>query len=601
MSSTVTQIGLSATTSSSSNTQVTGLASGVDWSTLITALADAERAPETKWKEQQTALTNQNSAFTTIQGNLTTLQTDIQTLQSASLFGSRTAQISDSSIASATAGGGTNIGTYTFDISQLATAAVVNGASGIGSALSPDGNLSNVTIGTAGFATHVTAGTFTINGKQITIATTDSLQDVFDQISTATSGEVTASYDSNSADSNFDKITLTDTQGNNIVLGSASDTSNFLQVAKLYNGSTGSTSVTSSAMLGSVQLSSSIQDADLTTAITDGGSGQGAFTINGVTINFSASSDSIQNVLDRINSSSAGVTATFDSQNGRFLLTNKSTGNVGISMNDVTGNFLEATGLSSGQFVSGQNLLYKLNGGSQVLTSLSNTISSDSSGIDGLTVTAAQAKSFTVTVASDTSKISSAIQQFITDYNTVQSYITGQMAVTNNSDGTVTAGLLTGDMTANQIASNLRTASFAGVSTSGLTNGISSLTALGITTNSKDNTASVNTDTLNNALAGNLNAVQSFFTDSTNGLATQLSKFITDTIGGGDSTSVGTLTQHQTSLSTQNSEIATQISNLETKIASDIKHWNSEFTAMEEAQSKVNQELTYLTQFTSSS
>ena len=596
MSSTVTQIGLSATTSSSSNTQVTGLASGVDWSTLITALADAERAPETKWKKQQTALTNQNSAFNTIQGNLTTLQTDIQTLQSASLFGSRTAQVSDSSIASATAGGGTNIGTYTFDISQLATAAVVNGASGISSALSPDGNLSNVTIGTAGFATHVTAGTFTINGKQITIATTDSLQDVFDKISNATSGEVTASYDSNSADSNFDKITLTDTQGNNIVLGSASDTSNFLQVAKLYNGSTGSTSVTSSAMLGSVQLSSSIQDADLTTAITDGGSGQGAFTITGVAINFSASSDSIQNVLDRINSSSAGVTATFDSQNGRFLLTNKSTGNMGISMNDVAGNFLEATGLSSGQFVSGQNLLYKLNGGSQQLTSLSNTITSVSSGMDGLTVTAAQAKSFTVTVASDTSKISSAIQQFITDYNTVQSYITGQMAVTNNSDGSVTAGLLTSDMTANQIASNLRTASFAGVSTSG----ISSLAALGITTNSKNNTASVNTDTLNNALAGNLNAVQSFFTDSTNGLATQLSKFITDTIGGGDSTSVGTLTQHQTSLSTQSSEIATQISNLETKIASDIKHWNSEFTAMEEAQSKVNQELTYLSQISSS-
>ena len=321
----------------------------------------------------------------------------------------------------------------------------------------------------------MTAGTFTINGAQITIATTDSLQDVFNAISNATNGEVTASYDSTTGDSNFDKITLTDTKGNNIVLGSAADTSNFLQAARLYNGSTSATSITSSAALGSVQLSASMQDADLKTAVQGDSSNNGSFTINGVTISYNTSSDSIQNVLDRINSSSAGVTASFDSQNSRFVLTNNSTGNVGISMQDVTGNFLAATGLSTGQTVSGQNLIYTLNGGTQQLTSLSNTITSDSSGISGLSVTATKATSFTVTVASDTSKISSAIQQFVTDYNSVQSYITSQMAVTNNSDGTVTAGLLTGDMTANGIASSLRSTSFSGISIPGSSNVISSL------------------------------------------------------------------------------------------------------------------------------
>jgi flagellar capping protein FliD len=54
------------------------------------------------------------------------------------------------------------------------------------------------------------------------------------------------------------------------------------------------------------------------------------------------------------------------------------------------------------------------------------------------------------------------------------------------------------------------------------------------------------------------------------------------------------------SLSTQSSDITTQINNLETKITSDTAKWNSEFTAMEEAQSQVNQELTYLTQQVSS-
>jgi hypothetical protein len=35
---------------------------------------------------------------------------------------------------------------------------------------------------------------------------------------------------------------------------------------------------------------------------------------------------------------------------------------------------------------------------------------------------------------------------------------------------------------------------------------------------------------------------------------------------------------------------------LETKISNDTNHWNSEFQAMETAQSKTNQELTYLSQ-----
>jgi flagellar hook-associated protein 2 len=521
---------------------------------------------------------------------LTTLQTDVQTLQSSSLYTSRTAQSSDSS-ATVTAGSGTNIGAYSFDISQLATATTINGTSGVNSVLSPDGNLSNVTIGTAGFSTPVTAGTFTINGKQITIATTDSLQDVFNNISSATSGEVTASYDSTA-----DKITLTDTLGHNLILGSAADTSNFLQAARLYNGSASATSITSSATLGSVQLTPSMQDADLKTAVRGDSGNNGSFGINGVTISYNTSSDSIQNVLSRINNSSAGVTASFDSQNNRFVLTNNSTGNVGISMQDVTGNFLAATGLSTGQTVSGQNLLYKLYGGTQQLTSLSNTITSDSSGISGLTVNATQATSFTVTVASDTSKISSAIQQFVTDYNSVQSYITTQMAVTNNSDGSVTAGLLTGDMTANGIASSLRALSFAGITSST----ISSLADLGVTTNGQNNTATVDTDTLNSALASNLNAVQSFFTNSTNGLGTQLMNYLDDTIGGASTTTPGTLTQHETDLSTQSSDITTQISNLETKITSDTTNWNSEFTAMEEAESQTNQELTYLSQQVSS-
>lgn len=582
-SSQLPQIGLTDNTNTSlaSSLAISGLASGMNWQTVVQELAQAERAPETQWQQQQTTLNTQNSAFTTIAGDLSTLQTDLQTLQDPTLYESTAAQSSDSSILTASTAAGSTTGNFTFNISRLATAAQIIGAGNISQVLAPGGDLSNVTIGTAGFSTPVTAGTFTVDGAQVTIAATDSLQDVFNNIAAATNSKVTASYNPST-----DKITLASNDNSEIVLGSAADTSNFLQVAQLYNN--GTDSITSGSALGRVNLTAAMSDSDLATAITDGGSGQGQFTINGVTFNYDASTDNIQDVLNQINDSSAGVTATYDTVNNRFVLTNNTTGDVGISMQDVTGNFLAATGLSSGTLQHGQNLLYTLNGGSQQLVSQSNTITSASSGLTGLSVTALATGSATVTVNSDVSQISSAIQHFITDYNSVQSYINSQQIVTTGSDGTVTPGPLTGDATANDIATNLRSLSFSG----GLSGVISSLADLGIQTNGQDNTLSLSDpDTLNSALTNNLNSVQSFFSDTTNGMATQLNNYITDITGIN-----GELTNHQASLTQQYNNISTQISNLESKISSDSATWTSEFQAMEEAQSQANQELTYLSE-----
>ncbi len=409
------------------------------------------------------------------------------------------------------------------------------------------------------------------------------MQDVFDKIASATNNKVTASYNSTT-----DEITLASSDSSEVVLGSAADTSNFLQVAQLYNN--GTDSVSSASALGHVNTTVTLSNSDLATAITDGGSGNGEFTINGVAIHYDASSDSIQNILDRINNSTAGVTATYDTLNNRFTLTNNSTGDTGISMQDVTGNFLAATGLSGGTLTRGQNLLYTLNGGTQTLVSQSNTISQASSGITGLSVTAASPGATTVTVSSDTSKISSAIQQFVTDYNAVQTAISGQQIVTTASDGTVTPGPLTGDQTANALADNLRAFSF--FAGTGLSGSITSLADLGIETNGQDNTLALSdSNTLNSALAGNLNAVQSFFADATNGMATQLNNYITNVTG--DS---GDLTNHQASLTQQYNNLTAQIANLEQKITSDSAQWTTEFQAMEQAQSQANQELTYLSE-----
>jgi flagellar hook-associated protein 2 len=554
----------------------------MNWSTVITELAAAERAPETAWNQQISSLNAQNSAYTSINGDFATLQTDVQTLQDPSLYTGTAVQSSNSAVATGTVGSAATLGNYTFNITQLATAAKMNGSTNVSQVLSPGGNLSSTTIGTAGFATPVTAGTFTVNGAQVTIATTDSLQQVFNNIASATNNAVTASYNSTT-----DEITLSSGNSSPVVLGSAADTSNFLQVAQLYNNGTGT--VTSTSALGHAQLGVSMAGAGLKTAISDGGSGNGQFTINGVAINFNSSTDSIQNVLDRINSSTAGVTAGYNPINDQFTLTNNTTGNLGISMQDVTGNFLAATGLAGGTLQSGQNLLYTVNGNPQQLVSQSNTISPSSSSIAGLSVTALQTGSVTMAVASNTSALTSAIQQFVTDYNTVQSAITADQAVTTSASGAVTPGILTGDLTASGLASGLR--NLVSSSVSGLTGTVTMLSDLGIQTNGQNNQLAVNTTTLNSVVAANTNNVQNLFNDPANGLATQINNYITNATGAN-----GTITNHQASLNQQVTSLKTQISNLEAKITSDTATWTSEFTAMETAQSQANSQLTYLSE-----
>jgi len=383
-STALTSAGSTTSSTGNSSLAISGLASGFDWQSVVTQLANAERAAETPWQTQQTTINAQIASYNSINDALTALQTDVKALQDPSFFSSALAQTSDSTYATATAAPGATVGTYAFNISQMATTARINGAANMGKVLAPNGPAS-VTIGSAAFGTPVTAGTFTINGAQINIASTDTLQDVFDHIAAATNNAVTASYDSGT-----DTIKLS--SSSDIVLGNATDTSNFLQAAQLFNNNeTGTTTrtITSSLSLGHIQVTNNMANANLQTAIQDDGTGQGAFTVNGVTINYNASTDSIQNVLDRITNSTAGVTASYDSLNNRFLLTDKATGDIGISIQDVAGkgNFAAATGLSTGTLQRGQNLLYTVNNGPQ-LVSQSNTIDPVSSGITGLSVTA---------------------------------------------------------------------------------------------------------------------------------------------------------------------------------------------------------------------
>lgn len=557
---------------------ISGLASGFDWRSLVDQLLEVERAPQTTLRAEQDTIETRNNAYGSLKTELQVLRSRLDVLRETGFFSSRTTQSSDASLAEAEAESGAVQGSYNLNVSQLATAAHQDGTNNIGAALSASGDLSGIEVASAPLATAIRAGNFTVNGKQITVATTDTLQAVLNRISEVTGSSVAATYDPST-----DKVTLS--SSGPIILGSATDSSNFLRALKLANNGTGT--ITSSTALGSAQLKSSLSSANFSSTISDGGSGAGQFVINGVAINFSATADSLQNVIDRINASAAGVVASYDAVNDRFVLANKITGDLGIALEDVAGNFLAATGLTAGTLSRGNDLIYTIGDGGQ-LTSPSNTIDAESSGIPGLSITVKAPGQVTITVGSDTEKIKAAIIDFVTQYNKVQGLIDTQTTSSTDAKGKVSSGVLADDTDADEIASRLR--SILGFRTQeGVYRGVEDL---GIVSGGYDNNLSLSDTTkLETALATGLTDVERLFANESSGLANRLDDYLEGVIG-----EDGSLVNKQGALTKQAGDIDTQIADMERLVLEQRDRLIASFLAMETAQAKINQQMQFLNQ-----
>ena len=565
---------------------LSGLASGFDWRTLVNQLADVERSPQKRLRAEQGTLFNRNNAFGSIKTQLSVLKNRTDNLSSNDVLQARKATVSDSTILSATASAGTASGTYAFNVTQLATASKTAGALGVGANLYSSTNVSSGTLASKGFNPPISAGTITVDGKQITIdPTVDTLKDVFDRIDAATTSNIKGSYDATT-----DTITLKRLGGGgaSLVVGSATDTSNFLSVARLSNN--GTNELVSASSLGSVTPANALSSANFQTTVSDGGAGTGEFKINGVSIAFNASSDSVQNLMDRINASAAGVNMSYDRINDQFTLTNKVTGNLGVAVEDVTGNFLAAAGLVTGSsFIAGNDALFTINGGS-VLNSHSNSLTEETTGIDGVSIALLKTGTSTLSLASDTSAIKGAIKNFIEDYNRAQSTIDSLTSSSTDSAGKVTRSTLAGDTDANEIASKLRAISYN--QSTGLTGTLNSLAKIGIDTNGDSDQLTLNDETaLDDAIANHLSELKNLFNDSDKGIATQLNAYLEKMIGDD-----GAVITKQDALTKQSSEIDIQVTDLEKRVQSNRQRLIDSFVQMETAQQTINQQLKFLQQ-----
>jgi len=543
-----------------------------DWQSVVEQLVTIEKMPIARLQNEQAANNDKLASLGALNSLLSDLSASVVDLRSTTLFKSRTATSSTSgSTWSLTASSGATQGSFTIAVSQLATASKRVGASGVSSPLNATNDVSGTTIATLATSTAITEGNFTVNGKTISVALTDSLQDVFDRISTETGGAVTASYDAAT-----DKVTLS--SAGEIELGAVNDSSNFLSALQLANNGTGT--IASSGKLGSASLTATLAESRLAGSLNADVDGNGSFSINGVTIDYNVNTDTLRGILTKINKSAAGVTATYDAANDRFLLTNNATGDTGIGANEVSGGLLDAMGLTGGSTLQrGNDAKFTVNGG-DTITSKSNTLTATEHGITGLTIKADSATTQTITVEADTAKMKGALEDFIEKFNLVQSFIETETAISTTADGRVTKATLGGNQEVERWATKLRTLAFGAIS--GLSSSMSRISDLGIDFDSISSQLKIkDAAKLETMLSENSDDIATFFADTSTGFAQQFSTYLTDLL----KTKSGPLAAQNATLIKQNTNLQTQIDALNRRAENQRTLLMNAFLAMQDAQS----------------
>jgi flagellar hook-associated protein 2 len=170
--------------------QLSGLASGFDWQSMVDQLTELERAPQRRMRSDQAEISQKQSTLNSLTSELNSLKTKLEALSTGDIFDQRSLTNSDDTVATASTSASGLVGTYNLQVTQLATTSSWRGSDDVGSALHSGNDVSALTLSAAAFRTAITAGTITVNNQQITIATSDSLGDVLDAIKDAIGGIV---------------------------------------------------------------------------------------------------------------------------------------------------------------------------------------------------------------------------------------------------------------------------------------------------------------------------------------------------------------------------------------------------------------------------
>jgi flagellar hook-associated protein 2 len=465
-----------------------GLASGMDTEGIISKLVSIQKQPIARLQQQQQKYLKQADVIAALKGQISNVAQSANSLLTADAFSAVIPSNSDSSVASLVMSGVGQAGNYTLSVSKLAQAQKISSGaqSSVSSALGQTGQ-------------------FTINGKLVSVDSTDSLSSVARKINDVSPG-ATASIINGGTGNAY----LTITSSNSGISGKPqlSDlTGSFLSTIGVL-GATENIRLPITNGAAGINFSSSSDIVGSSLGVT--GLTAQTIKVNGVNVSINLQSDSLQAVADKINSASTGATASVvsvtEGVSTKYRL--EITGASSPTFVDA-GNTLATLGIvqktASNELVAAQDASYKVDGVS--LTSSMNTIEGVIPGgkITLLKADATTPPTTTLSIKSDTDVVANRIKSFTDSYNSAVKFITDN----SQFDGdTYETGPLFGDPVARQFLSTMNSLLMSNIP--GLTGNYKNLTDIGIRI---DGTGSLSVDSskLNTAIQTDSEGVRKLF------------------------------------------------------------------------------------------
>ena len=352
----------------------------------------------------------------------------------------------------------------------------------------------------------------------------------------------------------------------------------------------------------------------LTTGYTDQNTvvGTGTLTISVGASSFNVTIDSSNNTLAGIRNAindatdNTGVSATIanvdDGAGGtvaKLILSSNDTGTANaltITVADDDLNNTDGSGLSAFYYDTSDattpEQLTQINAAadaeiyidSQKVLSSSNTVVD---AIQGVTLTLLKkdvGNVHNLTIATDTAKVKSNIELFVSNYNSVISYMNN---VTAYDPATGVVGLLLGDGTIRNLSNQIR--SQINQTVTGISGSYTTLVDLGIKSTS-DGTLTIDSTKLDDALNTKLSDVEDLFS-STNGVATRLSDTLTQY-----TQADGFIDNKTSGLNKTVKSIDKDLTDLKTSLAALEQRLLSQYSALDTLMNELNSTSSFLTQ-----
>lgn len=317
--------------------------------------------------------------------------------------------------------------------------------------------------------------------------------------------------------------------------------------------------------------------------------------------------DSLKDIANAINNAKdpsdstgtkgAGLKATI--VNNQLVITSEEMGNRTLT---IGGNLKDSLGFKDSKTDEGQSAIFKLDG-----IDMTRNSNNPTDVVDGVTFNFKKAdasKTITLGLTNDTDKELSAVKDFVSQYNSVMSFLSEKMDVGDPSKSDNTTGALAGDSTLISLQSKLQSTVLGGKSVDGV-----SASTLGLSVD-RNGTLSLDETKFKAQLAKNPNAVKDFFfVDTSSKYSTEKNgtgytadfKAVIDRYTSTKSGSEGVISLRKSSYQNEIKDYNKQIERITEQIATKRARYVTMFTNLDTAIGNLQSQFSYFQSQNSSS